>query len=350
MSFTQAKTVALRAAVLGALYTLSAGVNAADAAATTDDATFIAGYGNATVTAAELRQGFAVLPPQAQQSIQASSFSANNLAADLVTRKLVAERARAEGLDQNPEIVTRIAQTIDGLLQAEYIERHLKTTDNPELAERLARDEYRANPEKYKHGEQAHVRHILVKACACGGESAQEQARLKAETLLGRIKLGESFEDLASTESDDPGSARRGGDLGFVTRGRMVKPFEDAAFALKQVGELSPVIETEYGFHILRLDARQEASVVPFEEVRTQLVAAHQAALQKDAYARLMAPIRPMGEVSVDPAALRATVGGSWTDSPPHPLTKPIAQAAAAESEAAPAPAAEEGEAKPAAQ
>ncbi|GHU00423.1 hypothetical protein FACS1894154_09430 [Betaproteobacteria bacterium] len=346
MSLIEAKTAALRTAVLCALYTLSAGVGAADAAAPADDAAFIAGYGNATVTAAELRQGFAVLPPQAQEAIQRSSFSANNLAADLVTRKLVAERARAEGLDQNPEIVTRIAQTIDGLLQAEYIERHLKTTANPDLAERLARDDYRANPEKYKRGEQVHVRHILVKTCACSDENAKEQARLKAETLLGRIKLGESFEEIASTESDDPGSARRGGDLGFVTRGKMVKPFEDAAFALKKTGELSPVIETEYGYHILRLDARQEASVVPFGEVRAQLVAAQQDALQKDAYAKLMDPIRPMGAVSVDPAALRATVGGNWKDTPPHPLTKPIAQAAATEEAA---PAAEEAEAEPAA-
>lgn len=95
--------------------------------------------------------------------------------------------------------------------------------------------------------------HILISYKGAEHSSAtrtKEEARQLAEDLLRRIRAGESFEDLARTYSDCP-TAEKGGDLGFFKRGRMVKPFEDAAFALKP-GEVSGIVETKFGYHIIK--------------------------------------------------------------------------------------------------
>ncbi len=95
--------------------------------------------------------------------------------------------------------------------------------------------------------------HILISYKGTPGSSAtrtKEEARRLAEEILKRVKAGESFEELARTYSDCP-TAEKGGDLGFFKRGRMVKPFEDAAFALKP-DEVSGIVETKFGYHIIK--------------------------------------------------------------------------------------------------
>jgi parvulin-like peptidyl-prolyl isomerase len=95
--------------------------------------------------------------------------------------------------------------------------------------------------------------HILIAYKGASGSTAlrtKEEAKQLADQLLARIKAGESFEDIARSYSDCP-TAANGGDLGFFTRGRMVKAFEDAAFGLRP-GEVSGVIETDLGYHIIK--------------------------------------------------------------------------------------------------
>ncbi len=88
-----------------------------------------------------------------------------------------------------------------------------------------------------------------------------------AQQLLEKIKQGESFAKLAQENSDDPGSKEKGGDIGFFGKGRMVKPFEDAAFSLKP-GQVSDVVETKFGYHIIKVEDYKEAGTKTFEEVK----------------------------------------------------------------------------------
>jgi len=130
---------------------------------------------------------------------------------------------------------------------------------------------YEQNKDAYRVPERVHVRHILLKTTDVPKEEIAK-IEAKAGDLLKQLKSGADFAALAKKNSEDAGSAPKGGDLSWVVRGQTVKAFEDAAFSLK-VGEISGVIKTEYGFHILQVLEKQEAHLQPFEEVKAQLAA-----------------------------------------------------------------------------
>ncbi len=128
---------------------------------------------------------------------------------------------------------------------------------------------YDQNKEQYRIPERVHVRHILLKT----DEKQPSQVgpiEAKAQDLLKQLKAGANFADLARKYSEDPGSGAKGGDLDWIVRGQTVKAFENAAFSLKP-NEISGVIKTEYGFHIVQVLEKQEARVKPFEEVKDQI-------------------------------------------------------------------------------
>lgn len=128
---------------------------------------------------------------------------------------------------------------------------------------------YAANLDRYRTGERVMARHILLMT---QNKSADDAKKLeaKAADLLKQVKGGADFAELAKKNSDDPGSAPKGGDLGWVTKGQMVPNFEATAFSLKK-GETSNVIKTEYGFHIVQVTDREDARVKPFDEVKAEL-------------------------------------------------------------------------------
>jgi peptidyl-prolyl cis-trans isomerase D len=125
--------------------------------------------------------------------------------------------------------------------------------------------------ESFTDPEQVRARHILVKAGKGGAEAARGAARKKAEDLLARAKAGEDFAALATVNSEDPGSAAKGGDLGLFSRGRMAPAFETAAFALEP-GALSEIVETPFGFHIIKVEEHPTGGVRPLDTVRDAIV------------------------------------------------------------------------------
>ncbi|MCS7102245.1 MAG: SurA N-terminal domain-containing protein [Burkholderiaceae bacterium] len=130
---------------------------------------------------------------------------------------------------------------------------------------------YEQNRSRYAQEEQRRASHILFTYGPDGSAKDKEGARKLAEQTLARLRNAPGdFARLAKELSKDPGSAANGGDVGFFGRDMMVKPFEEAAFSLKE-GELSGVVETDFGFHIIRLTAIRPARVKPFEEVRAEI-------------------------------------------------------------------------------
>jgi len=143
-----------------------------------------------------------------------------------------------------------------------------KTTNIEEEELRKLYDEQRG---AFSTPEKRYARHILIKADNDADETALAEKRQQLAALRERIVAGESFEDIASEFSQDPGSAKQGGDLGHVQRGVMVKPFEEAVFSL-QAGELSEPVQTIFGFHLIKLDRLEEGKVQTFAEVRDRLL------------------------------------------------------------------------------
>jgi peptidyl-prolyl cis-trans isomerase D len=131
---------------------------------------------------------------------------------------------------------------------------------------------YLENQRRYQTPEERRASHILIPAAATASADEKAKARTQAEDLLRQAKANpKKFGELAAKFSKDPGSAEKGGDLGFFARGLMVKPFDEAAFAMK-VGDIAGPIETQYGFHIIRLDEIKATKTTPLDAVRAQIV------------------------------------------------------------------------------
>jgi peptidyl-prolyl cis-trans isomerase D len=141
------------------------------------------------------------------------------------------------------------------------------------------------NASRYTAAEERRASHILIKADKSAPAPQRQQAKAKAEELLAQVrKAPATFPEVARAQSQDPGSASRGGDLDFFGRGAMVKPFEDAVFAMKP-GEISPVIESDFGYHVIRLEAVRGGEKKSFESMRAEIEAEVRRQLAQRKYA-----------------------------------------------------------------
>ena len=132
-----------------------------------------------------------------------------------------------------------------------------------------ARAFYEKNPDKFKRGESVRASHILIRADEKGPEDVKKKARAQIDAVLKRAKAGEDFAMLAREHSQD-GSAAQGGDLDYFVKGRMVQPFDQAAFALKP-NEISDVVTTQFGYHIIKVIDHKPAGTVAFDEVSANI-------------------------------------------------------------------------------
>jgi peptidyl-prolyl cis-trans isomerase D len=132
---------------------------------------------------------------------------------------------------------------------------------------------YEQNAKRYTADEQRRASHILIATKKDASAADQAAAKAKAEKLLDQVRKNPAdFAKLAKENSNDPGSAERGGDLDYFSKGMMVKPFEDAAFKLKQ-GEISDVVKSDFGYHIIQLTGIKPASVKSLDEVKGEITA-----------------------------------------------------------------------------
>jgi peptidyl-prolyl cis-trans isomerase C len=138
-----------------------------------------------------------------------------------------------------------------------------------EVSDQEIQDFYNEHPQDFQRAEQVHARHILIKADPAADEQTRTIARMKADQVHQRVANGEDFATLAKELSEDS-TAAQGGDLGFFEKGRMVPAFADAAFAL-QPGQISPVVETQFGYHVIKVEERRPAGTVPLEEAKAPI-------------------------------------------------------------------------------
>jgi peptidyl-prolyl cis-trans isomerase D len=168
----------------------------------------------------------------------------------------------------------------------EYVVLDLETLSKGiAVPEADVRKSYDDNLAKFTEPEERRASHILIKADKDASSADKAKAKAKAEELLAEVRKNPAlFAELAKKNSEDPGSASRGGDLDFFGRGAMVKPFEDTVFALKK-GEISNVVATDFGFHIMTLTDLRGGSSKPFEAVKAEVEADLRKALAQKRWA-----------------------------------------------------------------
>ena len=165
---------------------------------------------------------------------------------------------------------------LDGYFEPASIQVDYLKLSVEDLGTRLDVDEadilrmYEDNPDRYRQPGSRSASHILLSVSPDAADAQIDQVRQSASEIVARARGGESFASLAEVNSDDKGSAKRGGELGVIRPGTMVKPFEDAVFVMGE-GEISEPVRTQYGFHVIRLDRITESRVQSLDQVRSEI-------------------------------------------------------------------------------
>ena len=154
---------------------------------------------------------------------------------------------------------------------------------------------YDKNMDKFKTPDQVRASHILVKS------------EKDAQDILAQLEKGANFEELAKKNSSDA-TAAKGGDLGWFSKGSMVPEFEKVAFSLKE-GQLSDIVKTQYGFHIIKVTGKRPAGVRSFEEVKEQIKAALMPAKQQEFFQKIKDDLKKTAKISVKEDVLKSMDG-----------------------------------------
>ena len=222
---------------------------------------------NHTLTQEDFQAALQAVPEDQRYAFQADMKRITTTLENLLIYRTLATEARKSGIDKNPLVQHEMELFRERLLATKQLETFEKSIKVPDLTA-AAEDRYKANPDQFKIAESVEAQHILIDLKKHG-----ESARARVEEVRAKALAGADFSELAKEYSDDTGSASRGGNLGRFPRGRMLKTFEDVAFAMRNPGQISDIVETSYGFHVIRLVSYQAPRQIPFEEVKNRLLA-----------------------------------------------------------------------------
>jgi len=227
--------------------------------------------GDFVLREADLDRLISYQPAEAQKSIQSSSEQRTNFIRQILLTKAIASRARKDGFEKKPETREFVSYLIDQYLAQEYLSKVVVA--NVTSTDEEMKKYYAEHGKDFLIPEAVKVRHIFISAPKDSAAELKDKARAKTEDLLRQIRENEDFGKIAREYSEDSDSAAKGGDLGYITAGKTnSQEFENAAFALKP-GEVSNIVETPFGFHIIRVDERREKRTASFDEAKEYIQA-----------------------------------------------------------------------------
>jgi peptidyl-prolyl cis-trans isomerase C len=263
--------------------------------------------GDLKLTALEFNQIIDSLPEQYRAA--ARGPGRREFGQNLMRVLLLAQQGKNLKLDQSPEYKTQAQFQAENLLAQRTFNQ---MAEGIKVDDAQVKAYYEAHIKDY---EQVRARHILIRAAGSPApaqpgkkELTDAEALAKAQEIRKKLVEGADFAQLASTESDDAGSKTRGGDLNFFKRGQMVAPFEQAAFSMK-VGEISEPIKTQFGYHIIKVEARK--SFEDFKpEIERQVRAQEAQKMLEEMQKKANATLDPefFGIASTPPTAPASTV------------------------------------------
>ncbi len=238
-----------------------------------EPSTVVAERGGAKVTLADVDAALLKLPRGKRADMMNSPRRIEETISQLLLTRQMANEARKQELDENADIKRAIELAAEGVLGTQYILNYRLDLDLGNI-ELLARERYDANPSAFDMPEYVSAYHILIDT----EKRTDEEAAELAEQLRQRADK-EDFVQLVKEYSDDPSKAYNDGLIPDAASSKMAAEFADAAANLEKPGDLSPVVKTQFGYHILKLDTRKAATPRSWEQVKDQAVARLQATL-----------------------------------------------------------------------
>jgi peptidyl-prolyl cis-trans isomerase C len=235
------------------------------------------------ITVLELEAAIEELPP-VYKSRYSTPEGRKEFLDKMVRDRIVELHAREAGFIDDPRVVASLREARMRILNEEFFAREVR--DSVQVSEKEVQEYYEAHKQEYKKPEEVKVRHILTET--------EEEAR----RILGELEAGKSFEDLAADFSIDIRTNERGGDLGFITRGRTVKEVEEVAFAL-ETGQVSDVVKSRFGYHIVKVEEKRPESTRSLEDMRQLVVGEVRRLKEEERSRRLMAELAEKYEVRI---------------------------------------------------
>jgi peptidyl-prolyl cis-trans isomerase C len=260
--------------------------------------------GEAKVTTVDVRADALRIPPEIRAVTLTKPQSILQLSNNLVVRRALAAEAEAAGIANEPTTQSALQIARDRVL-SDLLFARMDEANKPtrQVVESMALLNYKANPKRFDLPEEFGASHILVRV-------ETPDAKAKAQAILAELKAGADFAKVAREKSEDT-NAKEGGDLGFFPPGQMVPPFDAAVQKMQKPGELSDVVETQFGYHIIRFNGRRASGVRTFEQVREPLMREAEAKILQD---KRLAHVQEIQRaVKFDQAAIEAFANSNTT-------------------------------------
>lgn len=246
--------------------------------------TILATFSGQTITLEEFNQLWEEVPEDYKLQLDKSM-----VLDQMISEKLLIQEAKNMGLEEDNDVLEQIKKITEQILVQGLIEREILDKINVNDVEVLVY--YEQNKDSFTEKEQFHLYNILL-------ETEEE-----AQDVLEQLKAGKDFSEIAIEKSTGP-SAAQGGDLGYLSRGSIIPEIEDVVFAL-ELGKLSEIIKTDFGFHILKITEKKPETVKALEEVKEDIIQTLLPDKQKDAFENLLEELKDKAEIEINEDALK---------------------------------------------
>lgn len=246
--------------------------------------TILASFGGQTITLGEFNQVWEQVPEDYKLQLDKSM-----VLDQVISEKMLIQEANNMGLEKDNDVLEQIKKMTEQILVQALIQREI--LDKVDVNDEEVSEYYEQNKGSFTEKEQIHLYNILL-------ESEEE-----AQDILEQLKAGGDFSEIAKGKSTGP-SAAQGGDLGYLTKGTIIPEIEEVVFTL-EVEELSEVIITDFGFHILKITEKKPETVKALEEVKEEIIQTLLPTKQKEAFDNLLEELKGKVEIEINEEALK---------------------------------------------
>jgi len=261
----------------------------------------LAEVGSAKITVDAFKKELENLPPYLKPMTETADGKKEMLET-MIIRELILQEASKEGIENTPAVKDKLDELKKRLVVEAYLKK--KVEEQAKVSDEDLKKFYDQNKDKFKTGDQVRASHILVKS------------EKEAKEVLAQLKAGGNFEELAKKLSSD-GAAAKGGDLGWFSKGSMIPEFEKVAFTMKE-GQVSDIVKTKFGYHIIKLTGKRAAGERTFEDVKEQIKASMLPGKQQEVFQKLKEDLKKSGKYSIKEDVLKG-LGGAASAEPKEP-------------------------------